>query len=309
MKKVLHILTAPLRWIAVLFRWVTSPFRWLAGRGRAVRDFFVVAPEDVPITETLTTPLEGKNGWLQLWYGISEHIQALRGHLFRSLIALAITTTFSFMYAERLMQILARPIGGIENLQVIEPTEAIGVFMRVALLAGLALAMPWITGEVYMFVAPGLMPRSRIRLLIAVPAATVLFLAGIAFTYFVMLPTAMPFLANFLSFKVAWRPSAYFELVTGLMLWIGLAFQMPLIVYALASVGLIKARQLAAQWRIAVVAIAIIAATVTPTTDPINMGLVMLPMLLLYGVSIVGAAVAQSGREREVKAKAAASPG
>jgi sec-independent protein translocase protein TatC len=204
------------------------------------------------------------------------------------------------------MEVLAVPLGpaGLSQLQVIEPTEAIGVFMRVGLLSGLAFAMPWIVLEIYLFVAPGLMPRSRILLLVAIPAATVLFLAGIAFTYFIMLRAAIPFLQTFLGFKAAWRPSAYFGLVTSLMFWIGIAFQMPLLVYGLAAAGLISARQLAKQWRIAIVGVAILAATVTPTVDPINMGLVMLPMFGLYGLSIVGAAVAGRGRRHDIASRA-----
>jgi sec-independent protein translocase protein TatC len=215
-------------------------------------------------------------------------------------IALAITTALSFLFAEELMLVLARPLGpgGISQLTVIEPTEAVGVFMRVSLLAGVAFAMPWIVLELYLFVAPGLMPRSRVLLLLAIPTASLLFVLGMAFTYFVMLPTAIPFLANFLDFQASWRPSAYFGLVTSLMFWIGIAFQMPLVVYALAAVGLLNARQLAQQWRVAVVVSAILAAMVTPTVDPVNMALVMAPMFALYLFSILGAAVAGAGRRR-----------
>jgi sec-independent protein translocase protein TatC len=231
--------------------------------------------------------------------GLGEHVDALRKALFRSIIALALTTALSFLFAQNLMAALAVPLGGTTELQVIEPTEAVGVFMRVSLLSGVAFAMPWIVLEIFLFVAPGLMPRSRLMMLGAIPAATGLFLLGMAFTYFVMLPTAVPFLKNFLGFKAAWRPSAYFGLVTSLMFWVGIAFQMPLIVYALAAVGLIRARQLAQQWRLAVVIIAVIAAAVTPTVDPVNMALVMAPMILLYGFSIVGASVAERARARE----------
>jgi len=191
----------------------------------------------------------------------------------------------------------------LQDLQVIEPTEAVGVFMRVSLLSGVAFAMPWIILELYLFIAPGLMPRSRILLLLAIPAASLLFIAGLAFTYFVMLPAAIPFLLNFLGFRAAWRPSAYFNLITSLMFWVGISFQMPLVVYALAAVGLIRAKQLAEQWRVAIVVIAVVAAAITPTVDPVNMALVMLPMILLYFFSILGARVAEAGRERQMNEK------
>lgn len=299
MKKFFRILTAP-------WRWLIAPFHWMREGLGTVSDFFTEVPEDVSLTETIGGALEGGDSFKDTLQGVGEHIMALRMHLFRSVVALAITTTFSFLFAQNLMEALARPLPhGLLDLQVIEPTEAVSVFMRVALLSGVAFAMPWIVLELYLFIAPGLMPRSRVLLLLAIPAASLLFLAGLAFTYFVMLPAAVPFLLNFMGFRAAWRPSAYFNLITGLMFWIGIFFQMPLIIYVLAAVGLIRAKQLAEQWRIAIVAIAVIAAAVTPTVDPVNMALVMLPMILLYFFSILGAVVAQAGRERSQQSSAA----
>jgi sec-independent protein translocase protein TatC len=275
--------------------------RWLRARRQAVASFFTEVPEDVSLTETVGEAFGNRETLADTLSGLGEHIDALRRHLLRSVVALAVTTGISFAFARELMLLLARPLGadGLSQLTVIEPTESIGVFMRVSLLSGVAFAMPWIVLELYLFIAPGLMPRSRWLLLLAIPAASLLFIVGMAFTYFLMLPPAVDFLYNFLDFRASWRPSAYFGLVTSLMFWIGLAFQMPLVVYALAAVGLLNARQLARQWRVAVVVIAVLAAMVTPTIDPVNMALVMLPMAGLYAFSILGAAVAGASRRRE----------
>ncbi len=292
---------------------ITLPARPFVPAARRVRSwwqrfiaFFTEVPEDVSLTEAVGDVFESKDAFRLALAGLGEHVDALRKHLLRSVVVLAITTGLSLTFTTQLMDFLAVPIGpdGRSQLTVIEPTEAIGVFMRVGLLAGLAFAMPWIVMEIYLFVAPGLMPRSRITMLAVIPLASILFLLGLAFTYFVMLPTAIPFLFSFLDFEANWRPSAYFGLVTSLMFWIGLAFQLPLIIYALAAVGLVNARQLANQWRAAIVVIAIIAAVITPTVDPVNMGLVMAPMILLYGFSILGAMVA-GGRRRAAAARAA----
>jgi sec-independent protein translocase protein TatC len=297
-QRVWWILSLPLRVVA-------APFRWLRDAARAARAFFTEEPEDVSITDTLGEALESREGLFEAFAGVGEHIDALRRHLLRSVIVLAITTGLSFAFVEPLMAVLARPLpGGIQSLQTIEPTESLGVFMRVALLSGVAFAMPWIISEVYLFVAPGLMPRSRRTMALAIPIASILFLAGIAFTYYVMLPAAIPFMFSFLDFRAAWRPAAYFGLITSLMFWIGVAFQMPLLIYALAAVGILNARQLAQQWRAAIVIIAIIAAVVTPTIDPVNMALVMAPMILLYGLSILGAIVAGAGRKRDLRDRA-----
>jgi sec-independent protein translocase protein TatC len=316
---------------------MAAPFVWLWGRWQAARRFFTEVPEDVSLTETLGDALENQDALKETWLGVAEHLQALRQHLLRSVVVVAVTTALSFTFAGRLMAVLAVPLGegaaeqmlaavrlppaqaldtlarlgadGMENLQVIEPTESVGVFMRVSLLAGVAFAMPWIVLELYLFIAPGLMPRSRVLLLIIIPTGTLLFLIGLSFTYFVTLPAAVPFLLEFGGFRAAWRPSAYFALVTNLMFWIGVAFQMPLIIYALAAAGFVKAGQLAAQWRLAMVLIAVLAAAITPTVDPVNMGLVMLPMILLYFFSLLGAAIAEPrSRKRAATEGADAAP-
>jgi sec-independent protein translocase protein TatC len=113
-----------------------------------------------------------------------------------------------------------------------------------------------------------------------------------------MLPTALPFLLNFLGITTVPRPSNYIRFVTSLMFWIGIAFQFPLVIYVMARMGIVRARMLVEGWRIAVIAIAVLAAAVTPTVDPVNMALVMAPMTALYFLSIGLAALAERGRAR-----------
>ena len=221
-----------------------------------------------------------------------EHLAELRQRLLKALIALALTTTLSFVFTPQIIEILTRPIGGPEVLQAIEVTENVGVFMRVSLLSGLVLAMPVIVYQLLRFILPGLKPHERRWIFIAVPSASLLFLTGVLFAYFVMLPAALPFLIGFLGIRTAPRPANYFSFITNLMLWIGLSFEAPLIIFVLAKLKLISAQTLARQWRVAVILIAIIAAVATPTVDPINMGLLMLPLLLLYLLSILLARLA-----------------
>jgi sec-independent protein translocase protein TatC len=119
-----------------------------------------------------------------------------------------------------------------------------------------------------------------------------------AFAYFVMLPTALPFLLDFMGITTVPRPANYIRFVTGMMFWIGISFQFPLIIYALAGLGIVDAKALRQGWRIAIIAIAVLAAAITPTIDPVNMGLVMAPMILLYFLSIGLAAFAGRRRAR-----------
>jgi len=214
------------------------------------------------------------------------HLEELRAHLLRIVIAIAVGVGISFYFAVPLMGYLASPVGGLKNLQAIEVTEEIGVFMRVALTSGMAIMLPYIAFELWLFAAPGLRARERKFGLIGIPLATILFLGGMAFTYFILLPAALPFLGNFTEIEQFWTARDYFGFVTGLMIWLGIFFEFPLVVYILTSIGVVKPRVLAQQWRLAIVIISIIAAAVTPTVDPVNMALVMFPMSLLYFVSI-----------------------
>ncbi len=284
---------------------ISAPFSIIIWLGKLpfrtykkLHHFLTYVPEDRPVVDALATAITSKDG-------LFAQIDVLRKHLFRALIALVITVSLSFLFTERLIDYLAQPVGGIEVLKAIEVTESIGVFMRVALMAGVAIALPYIAFELWLFVAPGLMPRSRKFGLVGIPLATILFLAGAAFAYFVMLPAALPFLLNFMGIRAELRPNSYFSFITGVMFWIGVAFEFPLVIYVLTAVGFVKPDVLKQQWRLAIVLIAVLAAAITPTVDPVNMALVMLPMSLLYFISIGLSYVAYAGREKSSEATSA----
>ena len=215
-----------------------------------------------------------------------QHLNELRQRLFKAFFALILTTALSFVFAGQLIDFLAKPIGGSKALVSIEVTENIAIFMRVAMLSGVILGMPFIVYQLLRFILPGLKANERGWLLAIVPFATLLFIAGVAFTWFIMIPSAVPFLIHFLGITTQVRPLNYFEFITTLMFWIGICFELPLIMMFLAKMKIISAKKLLGGWRYAIVAIAIVAAAVTPTVDPVNMGLVMAPLLGLYAISI-----------------------
>jgi sec-independent protein translocase protein TatC len=272
--------------------WIlTAPVRLLLWPFRRVRHFIDYEPDEATASDAFAQTLQSPGVLL-------DHLEALRGHLMRSLIAMAIGTAVGFTFAQRILDWMAEPIGGIEALQAIEVTESVGAFMKVSLLTGFVLAFPYILLEVFAFVNPGLKRRERILLLTSIPAATLLFIGGVAFAYFVMLPAALPFLLNFLGIQTVPRPSNYITFTTSLLFWIGVSFTFPLLVFALASVGMVRSATLFKGWRFAIIGIAVMAAAITPTVDPVNMSLLMLPMIVLYGLSILLAAVAERARRR-----------
>lgn len=216
-----------------------------------------------------------------------EHLEEFRRRLIIVCGAILVCTLLCFLFAQQLVNILAQPIGGLQKLQAIDVTENISVFMTVSLTGGLILAMPVILYHLIAFVAPGLTPAERKWLFIFLPVGAILFLSGVAFAYFVMLPRAIPFLVSFLGIPTAPRPQTYFSFVTRLIFWVGVSFELPLLMAFLARIGLVSAAFLARNFRYAIVLIAIVAALVTPTPDPLNMGLVMAPLIVLYGLGII----------------------
>lgn len=286
-----RVITFP---FVLVFTIIALPFRLI----RRSFEFLNMDVEDRPILDTFSTLASEAEARDSFW----SHIEDLRMHLFRMLIGLAIGVGISFYFTVPLMELLATPVGGLENLQAIQVTEEIGVFMRVALMSGIALMLPYIAFEIWLFAAPGLNSREKKNTLFGIPIAAILFLGGMAFTFQVLLPSALPFLAGFTDISQNWTAGEYFGFVTGLMIWIGLFFEFPLVIYIFTSIGLVKPAALAKQWRLAIVVIAIIAAAVTPTIDPVNMALVMLPMSLLYFISIGMSYVAYAARRRNMQA-------
>ena len=232
---------------------------------------------------------------------LMSHLDEFRIRLTRAALSVVVTTLFTFLFAPQLVVILAVPLDttivnadgtetfvrGIDLLRAIDVTENITVFMRVALMGGMILSMPMIIYQLIAFIVPGLTPQEKRVLYTGLPAATLLFLGGVAFSYYVILPTAVPFLMQFLGIQTDPRPSTYFGFVTRLIFWVGASFEMPLILGLLARLGVLSPQFLITNARYAVVIIAIAAALITPTPDPLNMGLVMAPLLILYGVGIL----------------------
>jgi sec-independent protein translocase protein TatC len=274
------------RLLARLWHFVTTPFRWVL---RPFHSFFLEEPEDTPLGETVQKAIANPGDVL-------AHLAALRGHLFRAVLVLALAAAVTFNYSQAILNWLALPVGGIEKLQAIDVTEPVGTVMRVTFFSAFAIALPYIAFELLLFVAPGLSRRARVFGLIALPLVFLFFVLGILFTYYVLLPPAINFLVNFRGIPTLIRPSSYISFSTGLMLWVGIAFEFPLLSYVLASMGLLPASWLSTNWRLAVVGLAILAAAITPTIDPINMMLVWIPLTALYFLSIGTASLAQRQR-------------
>lgn len=234
-------------------------------------------------TSSIDQNLERLEGQMSLL----EHLEEVRDRLVKSAIVVLVTTLISAAFTNQLLELLISPYGN--KLQVLGPTEGIAIYFRVALTGGLILAMPVLVYQLLMFILPGLEESEKQYLFWGVPVATLLFLIGVGFAWFIMLPAAVGFLSTWQTdvFVQEWQSQKYIPFITSLIFWIGISFETPLIIFIMAKLNLVTPQFLIKQWRFAFVIIAIASAMITPTVDPFNMALVMLPLLALYGLSIL----------------------
>ncbi len=228
---------------------------------------------------------------------LMEHLVELRWRLMWVVSAIAVGTILGLIltvskipYIEfNLLEFISSPLADYgRKLQALGPTDTILIALKVSFTAGTVLAIPIIAYQIIGFVAPGLYPHEKRALYLMLPGMLVLFVIGAAFAFFVMLPVAVGFLQSFLSTVIEqqWAVDRYIALVTRIVFWIGLSFEMPLVITVLARLGFVEGQTLLKFWRHAVVVIAIVAAIITPTIDPVNMAIVMAPLFVLYMLSV-----------------------
>ena len=203
-------------------------------------------------------------------------------------IAVVITTAIAFLFTTDIIKLLILPAGPDVKLTSFNPTENFTTYMRVALFSGIALAMPVILYEIYAYIDPALLPNERRLALRLGPFILLLFIGGMLFCYFLLLPNAIKFLINFASdvFTNQLRASEYLSFVTTFILGMGLVFEMPVIIYALVRLGVVQRSWLAKQRRYVFLLVFVIGAIITPTPDPFNQTLVAVPMYFLFELGL-----------------------
>lgn len=222
---------------------------------------------------------------------VVEHLDELRNRLIVSLLALVVAFIAAYAFHEQLIDLLKEPLPARlqeEGLITLSPTEPFFTTLKVCFWTAIIVAVPVWLYQLYAFVVPAVQDQSRRRMLVIVAGASSLFLAGVAFGYYVVLPVALDFLLNFGddTFLTQVRAGEYFGFVTTLLLGSGLMFEVPVAMLALARIGVASADLYLRQWRVAIVLIALLAA-ILPGGDPFSMMLLMIPQILLYGLGIV----------------------
>ncbi len=224
---------------------------------------------------------------------LEEHIVELRKRIIIAAAGFLAAVVLCFFFSGQIMDFLCKPIGGMQILKSIEITENVSSVFDVALLAGFILAFPLIAYEAFAFILPGLKSDEKKILFRFLPPVILFFLAGVCFAFFIVLPAAIPFLTSFMGIRTEIRPSDYISFSTNLIFWIGIVFEMPILIYIGARLGLVRASMLLKNWRQAVVICAVLAMLITPTVDPVNMLLLMVPLIGLYFLSVIFAKFAE----------------
>lgn len=226
-----------------------------------------------------------------------SHLDELRVRLIRVLIAAAVGCAICFAFAQPIWDALVAPMNQAliqterGTMAITEPLEGFLTYLKVAGLAGLLLSSPVIFYQIWAFVAPGLYPKERKHITPLVVASTFLFMLGASFGYFVIFDVAFPFfieITEALDTKVqaVLSINAYLSLVTKLLIAFGLCFQLPVVCYFLARIGLIDHKDLIRGFRYSVVGMFVISAIITPP-DVLSQVLMAGPLIVLYGVGIV----------------------
>lgn len=242
----------------------------------------------VPTQDPYTPPVPTEEEFVEMT--LAEHLEELRSRILKSAVAVLIALVAGLAFAMQVIEKVAEQANVPSNqLQIISPTESFTVFMRVALYIAIAIAMPVLVYQLLAFVSPGLTYRERRYIFLAVPFVVLSFASGVAFAFFLLAPRALEFLSTFGDSIFNWEPRAesVVQFYMTLMLGVGLIFELPILMYAMALIGVMNAKRYGRFRKFAIILSMVAAAIITPTPDPFNMALVAIPTYVLYELGIL----------------------
>jgi len=235
-----------------------------------------------------------------------EHLEDLRKRIFYSFLALIIAVIPAWFFHKDIYNILARPVTQYlpegDKLAFIKLTEPFMLYIKVSLLTAILFTSPFLFLQFWYFVAPGLYRKEKKYVIPFVLFSSFFFILGALFGYFIVFPWACRFFLGMgADFQAVITVGEYFSLAFRVLLGIALVFELPTLVFFLSRMGIITARWMVKNFKYAVLFIFIIAAIITPTPDMVTQSIIAIPMLGLYGLSILIALI--FGKKREKKRK------
>ena len=231
---------------------------------------------------------------------ILAHIEELRVRLVRSAIAFGIALAVAFPLPKYIYPILMKPVSGVE-LYYFEVTGLFSSYVKIWMFLALAISGPYILYHIVMFIKPALSRKEKGYLYILLPATIILFIGGVLFCYFVLLPPGLTFLYRQFpewlggDIKPLWSVTNYVSVITQLLFWVGAVFEIPLVMFFLSKIGILSPQWAIRKWKWAVILAFLLGAIITPTPDPLNQTLVAVPILILYFLGCFLAWVARKG--------------
>ena len=228
-----------------------------------------------------------------------DHLRELRKRITQALYGIALGMLAVGLFVERIFHRLMDPVLASlpkdqQTLQYTNYVEPLMVYLKVALYGGIFAAAPWVLYQLWLFIAPGLYKREKRVVIPFLGFGTLLFYAGAAFCYFLVMPAAFPAMAAIAS-DAALRPmltmSETLSLVLAMLLGFGVVFELPVVIAFLSMIGLVSAETLAKHRRIAIIVNVTVAAVITPTGDPLNLAMMAVPMILFYEVGVIAARI------------------
>jgi sec-independent protein translocase protein TatC len=223
-----------------------------------------------------------------------EHLDELRTRLMHCLAALVVGFAVCWGFAEKIFHVLTQPLRqAYPKIQFIytEPTEAFMLYMKMAFFVGIFVAAPYILYQIWAFISPGLYPHEKAYALPFILLGTLFFVAGAVFGHVILFPVTFRFLGQFAGSDMTFMPkvSEYYTFYSWFLLGLGVVFQLPVLIFVLARIGLVTPRFLIRQFKYAVLIAFIVSAIITPTPDAVTQSLLAVPMIGLY---LIGVAVA-----------------
>ena len=221
-----------------------------------------------------------------------EHLDELRKRIIRALLSLCVGVAIAAFFIDDIYAFIMAPLAAMlapgEKMIYTYPTEAFMLYIRIAVIAGLFIAAPLIFWQVWLFVAPALYAKERRYAIPFVALSSMGVIAGAAFSHYVAFPLMWKFFASFSNDMVSFYPRIEdsFSMYMRMLLGMAAIFQMPALVFFLARMGVVTARWMVRQFKYAVLAIFVVAAVITPSSDMASQTIVAVPMIGLYVLSI-----------------------
>jgi sec-independent protein translocase protein TatC len=220
---------------------------------------------------------------------LAEHLDELRGRIVKSCLAIGAAFIIGIIFAGPLLGVIKDQAKADQGFDIRSPTDPITIYFKIAMYIAIGFATPVIMWQVIGFLTPGMTRKEKRLLYTSLPFVSVLFVAGASYAFFFAAPRAFDFLSSFMSGTFDWTADGpeIIQFYLTLMIGLGFAFELPAVMFVIAKMGILSAKKMSEYRRYAAIAVLVLAAVITPSTDPVNMAIVAVPLYILYEFGLI----------------------